>query len=91
MEMIQLRILVLLYVEMERKLQLKDETTIILTMTMDEAQHEHRKSDGHVPEETQELQTLELRIEEMELDLIQISHTEMWDQLLVRAEILHVL
>ena len=52
MEMIQLRILVLLYVEMERKLSLKDEMMITLIAMMVEVHYECKKQDGHELEGT---------------------------------------
>ena len=50
---------------------------IILIVMMDEVHYEYKKLDGHELEETQEHQILELRIEEMVLDLIQIQLIEM--------------
>ena len=78
--------LALLFEVMERKSDQKGEMMITLIVMMVEVQHEHRKLDGHELEETQETQTLELRIEEMGLDLIQMQPIVMWGQLLALVE-----
>ena len=85
-EMIQLQILVLRYVEMERKLSLKDEMMITLIAMMVEVHYECKKQDGHELEGTQVQLILELKIEEMVSDLILTLLIVMLGQLLAQAE-----
>ena len=63
---------------------------ITLIVMMVEVHYEYKKQDGHELEDIQERQIVELKIEEMALNLIQMQPTEMWDQLLSQAEILPV-